>query len=231
MAEKTDPHIAHPLRWPEGRPRTRRPQRARFDQTFGTARTNLLEEIKRLGGSYPVISSNVETRRDGLPYASRPGPEDAGVAVYFTYQGRQVCFACDKWDRVRDNLQAVAKTIEALRGIDRWGPGDMVERAFAGFEALPPPESAGGTDWRQVLGTQTLSLEVAEHTARGLLHRYHPDRETGDRQRYQLVLWAREQARQELGREAGRGPPCAAPWPSPRRAPLVATAWMPPASR
>jgi hypothetical protein len=48
-----------------------------------------------------------------------------------------MCFACDRWDSVADNVQAIRKTIEALRGIERWGTGDMVQRAFAGFVALP----------------------------------------------------------------------------------------------
>ena len=42
--------------------------------------------------------------------------------------------ACDKWDSIRDNLHAVAKTIEALRGIDRWGTGEMVDAGTLGDE-------------------------------------------------------------------------------------------------
>ena len=74
---------AHPLAWPEGRPRTKRPQRSRFDVGFANARDELFDEIRRLGGSVPVLSTNVELRRDGLPYASRPEPDDSGAAVYF----------------------------------------------------------------------------------------------------------------------------------------------------
>ncbi len=59
-----------------------------------------------------------------------------------------MCFACDKWDQVEDNLYAIAKTIEALRGIERWGTGDMVEQAFTGFVSLPSnsPWSTLGVD-------------------------------------------------------------------------------------
>lgn len=42
-----------------------------------------------------------------------------GVAVYFTLKGQQFCFACDHWDEIKDNMQAIHKTIEALRGIER----------------------------------------------------------------------------------------------------------------
>jgi hypothetical protein len=33
-------------------------------------------------------------------------------------KGREQAIACDKWDSIRDNPHAVAKTIEALRAID-----------------------------------------------------------------------------------------------------------------
>jgi hypothetical protein len=210
MPQPQDSHLAYPLHWPNGHPRTPPGQRRRgaFRTPLGRARDDVVEEItarKRLGGQNPVVSTNLSLRRrDGLPYANQAAPEDPGVAVYWEMDGQPYAMACDRWLSVADNLQAISKTLRALRGIQRWGPTEMVHRAFRGFQALPTPEDAGGTSWRQVLGTQTLSLEVAEHVARGLLHRYHPDRETGDRQRYQLVLWARDQARRELDREAAQ---------------------------
>jgi hypothetical protein len=50
--------------------------------------------------------------------------DDVGVAVYFSYRNQQRCFACDRWNRIQDNMQAISKTIEALRGIERWATGD-----------------------------------------------------------------------------------------------------------
>jgi hypothetical protein len=69
-------------------------------------------------------------RGAGRPYVGQR-ISDSGAAVYFTRKGRDQCIACDKWDSVRDNLHAIGKTIEALRGIDRWGTGEMVDAAFA----------------------------------------------------------------------------------------------------
>jgi hypothetical protein len=128
---------AHPLAWPSGKPRTHNPQRSRFDVSLATARDALLHEIRLLGGTLPVLSTNIPLRNDGLPYANHRQPDDKGVAVYFTLKGQQMCFCCDRWDVVADNVQAVRKTIEALRGIERWGTGDMVQQAFTGFVALP----------------------------------------------------------------------------------------------
>jgi hypothetical protein len=166
---------AFPLHWPEGWPRTKTPQRSRFDATMADARDGLFAEIHRMGGSYPVLSSNLELRRDGLPYAVQREPNDAGVAVYFMRKGKQMVFACDRWDRARDNMRAIAKTIEAMRGIERWGASDMMERAFSAFIALP----AGGTrSWREVLGILPdvqVTKDVVETFYRQRAKKAHPD--------------------------------------------------------
>lgn len=140
-----------PLHWPGGWPRTRTPQRSRFDVSFVSARYGLFDEIGRMGGRYIVLSTNIELRKDGLPYANQPEPRDSGVAVYFERKGKQMVFACDRWDRVKDNMRAIQKTIEAMRGIERWGASDLLERAFSAFQALPPPGQIKRT-WREVLG-------------------------------------------------------------------------------
>lgn len=148
---------AYPLTWPAGQPRT--PMEKRVYSQFKTkqekAQQGLLQEIQRLGGREPIISTNVPIRRDGLPYAdvARRNIPDQGVAVYFTFKGRQQCFACDRWATIGENIHAIAKTIEALRGIERWGSGDMMERAFTGFTALPPPiiTAPPARDWHDVL--------------------------------------------------------------------------------
>lgn len=133
-----------------GWPRTQYPENARFGLTFARARDDLLEEIGRLGGEDVILSTNINLRRDGLPYANTREPQDSGVAVYFKWHGKSRVFACDKYTYTRDNIRAIGKTIEALRGIERWGASDMMERAFTGFEALPPPSA----DYAETLQVQ-----------------------------------------------------------------------------
>lgn len=162
---------AFPLHWPEGWPRSKRRERSRFKCRFAVARDELFEQIRLMGGRYPVLSTNITLRHDGLPYANQPEPEDPGVAVYFEYQGKQMTFACDRWNRVRDNVRAVQKTIEALRGIERWGASDMMERAFSAFEALPSPG-----DWRADLGLpESANKDDAKRRFRELVKIHHPD--------------------------------------------------------
>lgn len=142
---------AFPLAWPHGWKRNRHAKRSRFRCTFAKVRDELVAEIKRLGGSYIVLSTNIPLKRDGMPYANRAEPSDSGVAVYFFRRGKQMVFACDKWDRVQDNMRAIQHTIKALRGAERWGASDMMERAYAAFESLPPPTRATADCW-QILG-------------------------------------------------------------------------------
>ncbi len=111
----------------------------------------LLNELELLRASRVVVSTNIELRRDGLPYSNQRTPEDRGAAVYFTFKGQPRVLACDRWNRVEDNLYAIAMDINAQRGRIRWGVGS-VEQAFAGYTALPAPGGSGAATWYQVLG-------------------------------------------------------------------------------
>jgi hypothetical protein len=71
------------------------------------------------------------------------------VAVYFTFRGKSVTLACDKWHCVADNIWAIAKHVEALRGQERWGVGSL-EQAFRGYMAIP--ERSEASSWWTVLG-------------------------------------------------------------------------------
>jgi hypothetical protein len=203
---------AYPLQWPPGRSRTDswRRENAKFEVTFARARDNIVAEIGRLAGRYPdpqiVISTNIALRRDGLPLANQRQPDDPGVAVYFLYKKRQMSFACDRWRKIEHNMQAIAKTIEALRGIARWGTGDMLEAAFTGFAALPPPPAAGPgaapaqparRHWRDVFGTGVTNREQLQEVYRRLAATWHPDR-GGDQTKMAELNAAREQALREL---------------------------------
>lgn len=166
------PTEAYPLTWPAGRPRTSYRETPRFKTLLGTAVRNVQVEAHRLGGTGLVISSNMPLRRDGFPSARGGYIGDTGVAAYFTLKKKPMCFACDRWNTVEGNMQAIALTIGALRGIERWGSGQMVEQAFTGFIALPAPEQPF-----QVLGiSANATPDDVEAAYRRLAMEHHPDR-------------------------------------------------------
>lgn len=168
---------AYPLQWPVGRPRKESPEESRFGTyTLDKVTNMVLREIKLLGGTQPVISTNLRLRNDGLPYSRQAQPADKGVAIYFSIYSiskgaQQMCFACDRWNCIEDNIYAICKTIEALRGIERWGSGSMVEQAFTGFLALPGPRSP----W-EILGlTPPVTAKEIEAAFRAKAKECHPD--------------------------------------------------------
>lgn len=197
---------AYPLCWPVGRKRTDRwsRERARFETSFARARDEIVRQVRMLVGRFAadkdlIISTNIALRRDGLPLASQRQPEDPGVAIYFTYKKRAMCFACDRWIKVEDNMQAIAKTIDALRGVARWGTGDMMEAAFTGFAALPSSVSVKG--WREIFGYRPDARPSSDEltaTYRNVRSQYHPDK-GGDASKFHAVQTAYDQAKQELG--------------------------------
>ncbi|MDQ0082870.1 hypothetical protein J2W35_003229 [Variovorax boronicumulans] len=174
---------AYPLVWPTLRPRTAdwKVERSNFDRkrTLATARDMLINEVKLLRGAGLIISSNIPLRLDGLPRSGYAAPRDAGAAIYFKRDGQDMAFACDRWNRVEDNIYAIAKTIDALRSIARWGTGDMLKAAFTGFTALPAPIVAGmKRHWRDVLqfGNGAPTRESITSRYRILASTAHPDK-------------------------------------------------------
>lgn len=191
MNDKT----AYPLCWPSGRPRTLIHQRRhnhQFRTLFVKARTALIREIKLLNGTDLIFSSDLPLRNDGLPYANAvPKSGDTGVAVYFMRKQKQMCFACDCYLTVDDNLHAVCLTISALRGISRWGTGDMMESAFRGYAALP---EKSGSAWFEVLGVPiNASVEQVRTAYLLLCKKWHPDVTGGDAEMFRRVAQAWEE--------------------------------------
>jgi len=183
---------AYPLTWPDGWKRSPAGSRdrARFGKagrgrpgggwdvqrqlTIAEAVERVRRELDRMGihADDLVISTNLQLRLDGFPRSNQGEPADPGVAVYWTDRYSRGnpprCMAIDRYDRVADNLAAVAATLDAMRAIERHGGAVVLERAFSGFTALPAPVALS---WRDV-------LDPADPLGsyRRLRSRAHPDR-------------------------------------------------------
>lgn len=190
---------AYPLHWPANFPRTKPEDRqpARFNQdgkplTIAVARDRILSEIRaftrtgrtwRIDPDQVVISSDVPLRNDGLPASGRRMPDDPAVAVYFELDGEAYCLPCDTWDRVPDNMAAIAAHLGAMRGIERWGVGD-VRTHFAGFVAL---EHKPELKWYDVLGCSPDAAPAEVMAAYKVATKAaHPDHGGSDEQFHQV---------------------------------------------
>lgn len=150
-------------------------------------------ELRRLGATDEILSSNLPVGIRGVPLGNRAEPSDPGAAVYVKLNGKPLVFACDKWDRVADNIAAIAQHIDALRRIERYGVG-RVEQAFAGYKALPP----SAEDWRIVLGVgEYATVEQVDAAFLEKAKSAHPD-VGGSHEEMSRLTSARDLARQVL---------------------------------
>ena len=165
---------AYPLSWPQQFPRVKWPEQGRFKTTLPSALKNVQDSLRMFAADSGkklenlVISSNVTL---GVQK-----PSDAGVAVWFVWDGLSVCIAVDRYKSVESNLQAIHHIIEARRVELRHGTLALVRATFAGFKALPAP---AGKDWQAVLELQTLltpSRDDVEKAYRRLASLRHPDK-------------------------------------------------------
>lgn len=201
---------AYPLTWPHGWPRTAPSDRkyGRFstrtkdkdrnwatqkDITLNQAVQRIQYELLRMGVDFDdvVISSDLQLRMDGLPRSGQRKPDDPGVSVWFDRDGVHQVIAIDVYTKIEQNLAAVADCIKALRALDRHG-GQILNRAFTGFAALPDPSAPQG--WWEVLGVSRNASRADVDTAfKRLRSQHHPDR-GGDAQAFNRVQRAYEQA-------------------------------------
>jgi hypothetical protein len=180
-----------PLQWPDGWKRTRWRNGSRFGTGgFNAARDGVIHGLELMGASHVVITSNLPTNSKGLPHSTSAGRlDDPGIAVWWVQAGKERVMACDRWLTARENMHAIELSVAAMRGLDRWGCTEVVERAFAGFAALPPGSSNGThaspqapKTWREIFGVtafETLGpadlLAIVKSRYRKMISEVHPD--------------------------------------------------------
>lgn len=165
-----------PLTWPSGYPRIARPAgNFRFyPQSVYAEIAGVKDELGRMDARNIIISTNIPLKNDGNPYSTYQRPADAGVAIYFQVDGKAMALCCDKWNSVEANLKALKMSIDALRGLDRWGVSDILDRAFMGFKALP--EKAASFPWWEVLGLErNCTKKEVEAAYKKQAKKAHPD--------------------------------------------------------
>lgn len=187
---------AYPLTWPDIMPRSKARTTSKFKATLPAALENVAGSLRRFAGdtgktvSGLVISSNVTL--------GATNPADPGVAVWFTWDGMQVCIAVDRYQKIADNLQATHHIIEARRTEMRHGGLHIVQATFRGFKALPSPDRA----WRDVLEHAhhaTATAESIDRAYKAQAKKVHPDVPGGSADKMSELNRARDAAMKEIG--------------------------------
>jgi hypothetical protein len=186
-----------PLAWPVGYKRTKDSNRkwSKFNQTPEKAQKFLREEISRLGATGMIVSTNIPVRRDGYFYSDMAVNQidDPGVAVYFRYNGKDLSMCADSYLTVTENLYAIAKSVEAIRAMERWGVSEFMERAFTGFKALP--EEINLDCWKVLDIDRTKNVDLIRRMYKKKAFDFHPDR-GGSTEKFSQLQSALEQALQ-----------------------------------
>ena len=186
---------AYPLSWPDGFPRSKSRQSGKFKTTLHKAVSNVRKSLDLFAADSGLKIEGVVISSNATLGVEKPA--DPGVAVWFHWNGAQVCVPVDRYHLLADNLQAIHHILEARRTELRHGGLAIVKATFAGFKALPAP----GGSWRQQFGFAVESrpnLAEVEATFRKLANQFHPDKPGGSTARMAELNAALREARSEL---------------------------------
>lgn len=184
---------AYPLTWPPQFPRAKYRENGKF-------KTALPNAIKNVQGSLKLFASDSGKKLDQLVISSNvtlgvDSPADPGVAVWFVWDGLQVCIPVDRYYSVASNLQAIHHIIEARRVELRHGTLALVRATFTGFLSLPAPQ---GSHWTDVLSLPKGAKQDDVRAAyRRLASTAHPDRPGGSHERMAALNAAQDAALRE----------------------------------
>lgn len=189
----------YPLQWPQGMPRTASAGRiaSKFKTTLPAAVDNVRKSLEAFGrDSGRSVTEIVATSNVGGIDLSKT-PADPGVAVWFMWDGALRCVAVDRYPKPQDNLQAIHHVLEARRTEVRHGGLVIARTAFAGFKALPAPETP--KHWSDVLKVSASAGADAIRLAyREAAKKAHPD-SGGSAAAMQRVNTAFDEAKKERG--------------------------------
>lgn len=164
---------AYPLSWPKGFPRSERKVGDQFRTSLAGSLKNVNKSLLDFGADtkkpveHVCISSNVTL---GVQ-----SPADPGVAVWFSWDGLQVCIPVDRYAKVEANLQAIHHILEARRTELRHGGLAIVRAAFTGLKALPAP--AAPTWWTTLaLPSANVTRAEAKEAYQVARSKAHPDK-------------------------------------------------------
>lgn len=186
-------------------------QRSRFGAKFSDTLDLLTRELRLLdpkSHGYPdtvlqMALREEDFRLDGLP-RSTACPDHPGIILNITRRnGDHLSFPCDTFTDWKDNLRAVALTLEALRKINRYGVSNTGQQ-YTGWKAIEAPSSSPASHaateaaaflWKTAEMPEDLcpilkmksDKDLTRKVIRAARKNAHPDRNGGDHDLWSLV--------------------------------------------
>ena len=192
---------------PMDRPAKLGNKKSMFKSTYAQSLEDLEHELKHLGATQITIQAGYpreKIRNDGWPFSSATPTHPACIVQFTDRKRRQLAFRGVQYAKFADNIRAIAKTLEALRAVDRYG---VVEgEQYTGFKQLgEPPKSntSSGAMSRQSAAAwiaARLGMEQAyiynaqpahvEDICGGLKRKFHPDVNGGKDEDFKTLMVA-----------------------------------------
>jgi hypothetical protein len=113
--------------------------------TWAPVERFLMSELEKLGAKDVTIAIDVPNpahwRMDGGLRSDARAVTPRVIVAFTRRDGVRLSFPCDSYNDWQTNVYAIAKSLEMLRAIDRYGV-TQGDQQYVGFRALPPGAAA-----------------------------------------------------------------------------------------
>ena len=202
MSDWPDGMTVAPIReWPGELTRNRRV--SNFSATWSATLALLRGELRSIGARNVELLVAIpadQFRLDGRPRANAK-QQHPGVILSFDSKVGHLSYAVDTFTHWMDNVRGIAKSLEALRMVDRYGVTKHGEqyRGFLAIEATAAPAGFTSTEDAKMFLARVTGWAYADHPLRELVRRAqrmsHPDH-GGDAATFQRVSLAEAKLRE-----------------------------------
>ena len=121
--------------------RSKHQRRSPFKANYRHTLMLLDDELRAIDARQCVLSLDIDPnhwRRDGQPREDKPAKSPAVVLSFETKKAGPLQYPCDSFIDWRDNVRAIALSLEALRKMDRYGVTKNAEQ-YKGWARLGGP--------------------------------------------------------------------------------------------
>lgn len=184
--------------WPVKETSSYMAKRSPFRAAWSDTLRLLDRELSALGAKRVLIRCYLDRsriRQDGAP-RSDARMHRPGIILSFDSRHGPISLPCDKFDDWRDNLRAIALSLEALRKVDRYGVTNRAEQ-YRGWQALPAPGFSPGDEiktradalafLRKVIGGRA-DILPPDDAIREAQFATHPDKSNGNGDAFKRVM-------------------------------------------